>query len=476
MMWSKLGLVGCAVLGAAVAACGGSDGAKGDPGPQGPAGPAGSSAVGTESVSAVTPARAFLARTVDVEISGFGTNWTSAPTVDFGAGITVKNVSVASPTGLVATIEVSKTATLGAHDVTVTANGNTDTFKGAFKVDSPLEATLQGTVAQGSIVVGHLKNLDIATPFDLTSTGDGLFTPITYTNLNFGMLSGANISISSATAPTIYGVDFLLLTDVTAPTTAQTLDLASGPMGGTDDDFVLPSAFTLTARTGTPLTSGTPATGNIAKPYDSVLYTFAPAAASATIVQIAASATDPNASPVLALLPKSGLFADLIAVAPTHSFATLSTDPFYAIYWDQTGTTGAFTVTTQTTAATAVAMAAGATTLANAQATGALPVVITGGTLTSATDQHWFKFTAAAGDVNKVVHVVTYPGDPLTDTIVDVQDSSGTSLGGPSADSTYHEDFTSSAIPKAGDYYVQIAASPYFNPAHGTFGAWIKLE
>ena len=49
----------------------------------------------------------------------------------------------------------------------------------------------------------------------------------------------------------------------------------------------------------------------------------------------------------------------------------------------------------------------------------------------------------------------------LADPVVDVQTSAGVSLGGPSNDSGYHEDFTSSAIPAAGDYLIKVFNSTY---------------
>ena len=55
----------------------GQDGLPGPAGEQGPEGPAGQDAVGTVSISGVTPAFAFLDRSKTVTISGFGTDWSS---------------------------------------------------------------------------------------------------------------------------------------------------------------------------------------------------------------------------------------------------------------------------------------------------------------------------------------------------------------------------------------------------------------
>ena len=45
--------------------------------------------------------------------------------------------------------------------------------------------------------------------------------------------------------------------------------------------------------------------------------------------------------------------------------------------------------------------------------------------------------------------------------MVDVQSSAGVSLGGPSNDSGYHEDFLSSGIPAAGDYLIKVYNSSF---------------
>lgn len=79
------------------------------------------------------------------------------------------------------------------------------------------------------------------------------------------------------------------------------------------------------------------------------------------------------------------------------------------------------------------------------------------------TDVDWFAYQAAAGDVGKVVHVVTAPGDADTNTLVEVFEGTCAalnSLGGPSADSGIHEDFRSTPITKAGMIFVKVANSP----------------
>jgi len=472
---SKLGILVCAVLGAAVVGCSGTDGAPGQQGPQGQPGPAGSGAGSDPSVSAVTPGHAFLARKLDVTVSGFGTKWSASTTLDFGPGIKVGTITVASPTALVAQITIDKSATPGPRDVTVVDGSSKEVYKGAFKLDLPAVLSVQGTMAQGSIVAMHATGKDLSTPFDTTSTGDGLFTPITFTNLDVTAPAGINVSIGNAT---LYGVDMTALIDVTAAAMAHDLTITSGPAGDPGDDlFPVPGGMTIAARTPTTLTAGTAANGTVAKPYESFLYQFTPGA-SLGIVDFAATATDPNASPKVVILPKSGKFSDLVVFAATPTLVTTSADPYYAIYWDNTGTTGAFKVTANATAAVGLAETEPNNTTGTAQVAASLPFVLQNASLASATDVDWIKYTATTNDVGKKFHVQTVPGDPKTDTVVDVFKSDGTtSLGGPSDDKGYHENFVSDAIPAAGVYYIKIYASPQgYSASHKTYQAIVRLQ
>src|SRR5438034_269885 len=108
--FSILGVFGAMALGAALVGCGsdgaqgpaGSAGTSGQQGPAGPAGPSGPSGVGVgdPQVSAISPARAFLGRKLEVTVSGVATKWAAATTIDFGTGITVDKVTAPSPDAL----------------------------------------------------------------------------------------------------------------------------------------------------------------------------------------------------------------------------------------------------------------------------------------------------------------------------------------------------------------------------------------
>jgi hypothetical protein len=133
-------------------------GAQG-PGPEGPPGPAGNP--DDPSISAVTPSWSFLERTTTVSISGYNTDWADDVDVDFGAGVTVDEVSVISATGLLATVTTAIDAAPDPHDVTVTSGDVTLTAAGAFEPRPAAELLhLAGPGTQGSLNVYAFSVLD----------------------------------------------------------------------------------------------------------------------------------------------------------------------------------------------------------------------------------------------------------------------------------------------------------------------------
>jgi hypothetical protein len=416
-----------------------------------------------------------------VTVSGYATSWTDKTTLDFGAGITVANVHAASPTALVADLTIDKAAALGARDVVVTDTSAKETYSQGVTVSPPAILTLQGSLAQGSIAFANLELQDQSTPFDTTGTQDPLSGAVTYTNLNFTVPNGVTSSVNTATSN---NVQILLTVDVDATVGAADLDLLSGPAGDTTDaEFPVPGGFTVTAQTATAL-GASPASGNVKSAYSSALYSYTPSA-TLSIVDITASSSVTGANAGFALLPKSGHFADLVgffqASSGTGTSATTtllpsSADVYYAIYWDNSGTVGAYTLGATGTAPAATH----ATTAADATETGAivataLPFVLTGGTLTTATSIDWVKVTTGAGDAGKVIHVQT-AGDPYTDVAVNILQSDGTtSIGGD--DEGGPIDTTSTAVTASTTYYVTFSAGQIdFDPSDGTYDGIIRLE
>jgi hypothetical protein len=449
----------------------GSQGPKGDTGPQG----------GTEaSVSGITPLGVYTGRDFEIQISGNNTAWTSTTTVNFGQGITVNKVVAASATSLVAQVTVAPNATLGPRDVTI-ADTNMDAFKGAFHVDAPMVFALTGgTLAQGSVIFGSLKDKDVNNAFDTTTTGDGFFTPISYPNI---AIDGGTGFTMSPSAVNLYSIDFSMLIDVTAPTSSDTVTVVSGnPMGPASGltTSVLPDAFQAQARTPMALMSGMPMTVTTTQPYESALMGIsAPTAFS--LDDIAVTTTDMNATPSIYLIPSSGKWADLVGAASTNQLIFLAdtTDTFSGVLFDNSAevTTYQVTHTSQLVASTNNEVPT-ADTIPAAQQVDALPYVMKMGVMTNANYQHVLRFNLASADVGKKIHAGTLSaGDPLSDTVVEIRNGAdaGTSLV-MSDDSQYLDDVVSDATTAAGDYWVVITASSYYDPMHQPYNAFIRLE
>jgi hypothetical protein len=460
---TKLGFLALALSITVVAACGSDD--KDTP----PTPP-------TQTANGVFPASGFIGRELTVEISGDNTNWSSSTTVSFGTGVQVKSVMAASPTDLFADIAIDPTATPSVNDVVVTDGSNTYTLSKAFSLTPAIVMTLQGTAAQGSIGFFTITNKDFENPFDTTTTGDGFFSPLVYTNLNFTSPAGTLFQVSSATEFSITG-QFSFDTDAAS----GPVSLVSGPAGGATVTSNI-NDFTIAQRTATALTSGTAASYMVMNPDDSALYQFT--ATNPTLLQLDVQSNGQTSSPTQIILPSSGKWAEVTnGTNFTANYAIIPAGgSVYPVVLDTSGSTG-FSVTTTptaTTMTTADDTDPGNDTKLTAQAAGTLPFMLTTGTLASGTDQDWIKVTITAADAGKTFHVLT-DGDPLTDVMVDIQDAAGNTVAtdafgdsGP-IDDWYQEDVTSTTL-SAGIYYIQIQPGSYFDTAHTSYIAGIWLE
>jgi hypothetical protein len=470
---SALALTGCTVA----------NGPAGPPGEQGDPGESGS---GKPSVSAVTPTEAFLSRTLDVTISGSGTAWSDATTVTFGdPKITVNTVTVASPSALVVNVTIPSDATIGATDVTVN-DGSDQVFAGGFKITSPLKTTVEGTLAQGSVLFVHARGLDFETPFDTTSTGDGFFTPLVYTYLGIDGVGGVSNEPVNASD---YTVDYLAFVDVDAAVAAQDVLIQSGPDGDVVE-FPQPGAYSVAARTPTDLAEGPGAKGTLKAPFESSLYSFTPKDAF-SFVQFSASGTNPDAGPAFYLLPKSGKFGDVIGYFSGVGLGAVDTDLFHLVFVDAYGVADYdFTLKANVLSASAGGGEAEPNSdKAKALVLNQLPFVVLKASLADPDANpsnplplaDWYAVTVTQADVTagKKIRVITGGTDGQTDTWVDVVFPDGqTVLGDASDDLNYHENYLSDAPPAPGTYFVRIyeSNSGYFDPAHDTYDAYIALE
>ena len=422
------------------------------------------------SISGVIPGEVFVGRGADVLIVGNNTEWSEGVTVDFGPGVTVGEITVASPTALMVAVTAEADAELGPRDVVVTHDGDELSFTQAFELTSPVRLTVQGQIAQGSIAMVKVQNLDFANPFDTTTTGDGFFTPLEYVNLVVAAPTGSEAVVQTADA---YSIELLVLTDVTAEAGAQDLEILSGPVGA-EQSFRYPGGFAVEAREPTALTANDLHTGTVAAPFESHLYSLSPGDLS--IITALTYSDSPNAGPAFALLPSSGSFAQLISY---DAQATLVADEtYYLVYWDGTGAADySYEIGAQVDAvAEELAEAEPNDDIPGAQEAAELPFVLSGATIPDLDDEDWVLVTIGDADVGKRINVITY-GGPYTDTMVSVHEANGDLLGTASSDEDWHENHTSAAIPEAGTYYVKIFASDagYYDPAYNDYGAAIRL-
>lgn len=303
-------------------------------GPTGPPGPAGSDT--DPSISGISPRSAFLEHPADVTISGSGTAWSSSATVDFGEGVTVSNVSTASPTALIATIEAARTAVLGTRSVTVTDEGVETVFTDGFELAAPLALeALDGTVAQGSLALVEVRQRDLGTPFNARSTG-GEFESVRYPYLaTFMEGHGRNGVVTNAS-------DFRLSARLTVDVFAQTGPtplVVESESSGQVTPSVLPGAVDVAERSPADVTPGTSVTGTVTDAFQSFLYSAT--ASAGRLVTVDVSTSSSAADPILVHLPESGSFADQISQTTRSQFVAGDiSKTHYFVYVDGEQNTG----------------------------------------------------------------------------------------------------------------------------------------
>ncbi|HEY6460002.1 MAG TPA: hypothetical protein VIY73_07610, partial [Polyangiaceae bacterium] len=305
-------------------------------------------------LASVNPSHVFLAREAEIVLGGYSTQWTNDVEVDLGPDVRVTNVSAPTPNVMSVDFIVAPGAAAGPRDVTVVVpDGGTQVAHGALTLDPPVSLSFDGTLAQGSIVVAHVQVVDPSTPLDTTATTDP-FGVTTYTNLAPALGAGLSGTVLAATKSE---ADVQVFIDEPL-TGTRAFDLVSGPPGGTSNaHFPSPAGLDVAARSPIALTPGTAVSGTTATKYATGLYSFAPPSASPLILDFAATASAVGAEPAVLLLPPSGTWLDQLTGGALATWATTATDPIFAVFFDESGATGAYTVglTATTPAATAAA-------------------------------------------------------------------------------------------------------------------------
>jgi hypothetical protein len=428
-------------------------------------------------VSGVFPASGFLGRTMRVQVTGDNTSWDSSTGLDFGPGVTVSSVSVASPTSLSAEIVITDAATAGLRDVIVTGSDG-GSLSSAFDLQSPLKVDWRGNRAQGSIARFTVHNLDFTSPFDDTCTAASLFGCSEYGNTNVESPTGTFVALDLVSPYTLSGTMYI---DTDA--VAGDFQVLSGAADQAAVISPLGEQLDIAARTATPITGGM-VTQTVAAAYDSQLFSLDAAANSLTRF----SASSAGGVPTLYVLGSTGHFEDLVTAAAAPNLVTQTGGSYYVIVDNSDGDSGfAYTLRANPLAVTPAAEAdtAGANdTAANAQTLATIPALVTGGEITADTDEDWFKFTVPSGSAAKKVHVVTAAGDPVADEAIEIYAKSGGTApgtlisGANPIDRGYHENAVSAmAVGAATEVYVHIFVDPdYYNPQQTKYVAAIWLE
>jgi hypothetical protein len=422
-------------------------------------------------VAGVTPSHAFLARHTEIVVNGYSTSWTSSTQVDLGAGIAITNLSAPAPNFLAVDFAVDATAKPGPRDVIV-IEGDASVLvgRGALTLDPPVALTFDGTLATGSIVVAHMAVLDPSTPLDTTATTNAFGVP-TYTNLTPVLPVGLSATVIAATPLT---ADLQLFVDATT-SGADDFDLLSGPpASAADAAFPLPAGMNVAARAGIPLTTDAAVTGSVDTTYATGLFVYTPPSGALSIVDFSATSAASAGQPAVLLLPATGRWSDELTGGAVATWLTSSTDPIYAVYFDETGSTGAYSVgVTATAVAASAAASAGDGTMATAVVAAGLPFVLTGGQLTSMTSQDWIQVATGPGDAGKHLQVQS-AGDPQTFLDVTIYDDQGDSIGGNENGGPVHA-LTGPLAPSR-TYYVAFSAGAGFDPTHGAYEGILRLQ
>jgi hypothetical protein len=405
-----------------------------------------------ESVSEAIPPTTYKGRTEQVLVVGNGTDWQAGSTVDFGEGVTVDSVMVASPTTLVVSISTDGATAAGARDITV--NGST-TLTGGFEVLDAAASASQGTTAQGSISVVNITGLDVMTPFDTTQTGDGLFEPIAYPNVAIdGLPQGVSMNVGFVAS---YELSATLLVDVSAAAGTYSVDVVSGPP---ENQVRIPVEVTIAERSPIALTADTMASDTVSAPFDSQLYSITVPSGAIALPDISALGADQQ----FILLGASGSFAEIVDVRDSAIGAPLvQPGDYYVVLWDSTGTADYdFSFTPFVANMPAAAEEAEPNDDSNSAQVLDLPAQIGSATMSLA-DDDVYTFTAGPQHIGQIICIGTF-GNPQTDTtieIVHVAADDTKTLFAESNDFGFQDTLITAPLEAEGTYLVRVRPSSF---------------
>ncbi len=421
-------------------------GDKGDPGPEGPPG------VGEASISAILPYQVFQGRKKEIQIIGSGTAWDDTTPVDFGPGVTLKSKTVASPSSIIASVEIADDAEESVRDVKV----GDQTYAKTFSVSAAIKYEAEIPVEQGGYVLTHVTMQDPDTPF---------------VNPAFPAIDGLSFTTLNATATVI---DAYLQADVKfAP---GKLDLTIRDSGVVS---TAKGAIEITARDPKPLAEGAAVDALIDSGSATQLFTFTPASATTTVIQIGLA--DPNGAAAGLLLPASGAYADaLVGGAGSITYVSTAADPLYLVVFDAAGDVPS--PYTAKVSLSHLTPTLGSEHEPNDDAATATPLtapaLVQGADLASGADYYLVHVTGASAATPKTIAAQVL-GDQYTDTALAIFDAAMTSLN----DSDQFDGFfsvgyesVSAKVTTDGDYYVVVSQGAVFDASSSDYDLLVDVK
>jgi hypothetical protein len=222
------------------------------------------------------------------------------------------------------------------------------------------------------------------------------------------------------------------------------------------------------------LFNGSPANNDVTTPFQSTAYSYAPADAGTVIVSVTSSA--PDVTPRVSVLPTTGAWADAMPPVTSVPLTPVQGESYYLVVFESTGAIG-FSYTLSALSVPHVPEEEPNDTPGMAK-----PLMVpeeADAQLSSLTDVDFYKVSIADADVGKRLHVMTLPGDSMTNLAVEVLLPDGiTSFTGVQDHSNY-EDVLTNPLPMAGTYYVKITMSTQvisYDAAQSHYEVLVTLE
>jgi hypothetical protein len=418
-------------------------------------------------INAVIPAEGFSGRSIRVQVSGDGTEFTEAATVVFGDGITVDGVELASPSSLFVNITLAPDAALGLRDIIVTDTDATLTLPESFEVQDALVVVQDSSLSQGGIGFIRIINKDPANPFvgDLTVTGG----------------TGTEIIVSSFTGNEISATVFLDTDAAPGPIEVEDA-LGSSVIVGRGNDLPVQ------ARTATPMQPPGKGTGFAATATMSdltLLFSFT--ATSALQVGIGFNNSSASFSPTLVWLP-GGKWANARGFSDADSLIpTTAGQQMFLVLFDAEFFTG----DEYDVIVAEFEPLPNVVNLAEVEPNNVLPQAVSGaqtlftGALATSNDDDVLKVTLTDGQFIRVI--TTMGPQDAADTEIEVFSDDGSVVGSLDVDDSSIEgpfdddfiqlgEFLETASQSAGDYFVVIRSSFFASPVNAAYEASIVVE